>query len=145
MQGVKRMQGVERGVYRHRLCPAEDQARQLARTFGRLRCVHNWALALRTEARFVRHERIDDAETDQLLVRMKKEPEKSWLDDASSVPLRQALWASEWRVRELPRGPRLVPALPPEARPAGRHPSHRRVPVETRDPRARHDGVDMGA
>ena len=33
----------------------------------------------------------DYAETDRLLVRMKKEPEKSWLGDVSCVPLGQAL------------------------------------------------------
>ena len=56
--------------------------------------MYNWALALRTErteAWFDRHERIDYAETDRLLVRMKKEPEKSWLAAVSCVPLQQTL------------------------------------------------------
>ncbi len=54
-----------------------------------MRYVYNWALALRTEAWFDRHERIDYAETDRLLVRMKREPEKSWLAAVSCVPLQQ--------------------------------------------------------
>ena len=56
-----------------------------------MRYVYNWALALRTEAWFDRHERIDYAETDRLLVRMKREPEKSWLAAVSCVPLQQTL------------------------------------------------------
>ncbi len=34
---------------------------------------------------------MDDAETDRLLVRMKRDPEKSWLAEASCVPLHTAL------------------------------------------------------
>jgi putative transposase len=85
------MQSTGRKAYQYRFYPTEAQARELARTFGCVRYVYNWALALRTEAWFERHERIDYAETDRLLVRMKKDPEKSWLADVSCVPLQQAL------------------------------------------------------
>ncbi len=67
------MQRMERKAYKYRFYPTADQARELARTFGCVRYVYNWALALRTEAWFDRHERIDYTETDRLLVRMKKE------------------------------------------------------------------------
>ena len=63
---------MERKAYKYRCYPTADQARELARTFGCVRYVYHWALALRTEAWFDRHERIDYAETDRLLVRMKK-------------------------------------------------------------------------
>ncbi len=85
------MQGMERKAYKYRFYPTEDQARELARTFGCVRYVYNWALALRTEAWFDRHERIDYVDSAAALVSMKKEPEKSWLADVSCVPLQQAL------------------------------------------------------
>ena len=88
------MQRMERKAYKYRFYPTADQARELARTFGCVRYVYNWALALRTdrtEAWFDRHERIDYTETERLLVRMKKEPEKSWLAAVSCVPLQQTL------------------------------------------------------
>ena len=85
------MQDMERKAYKYRFYPTEDQSRELARTFGCVRYVYNWALALRTEAWFDRQERIDYAETDRLLVRMTKEPEKSWLAAVSCVPLQQTL------------------------------------------------------
>ena len=134
------MQGMERKAYKYGFYPTEDQSRELARTFGCLRYVDNWALALRTEARLDRHERIDHGETDRLPVRMKKEPEKSWLADVSCVPLPQALRHRQCRIRQLLRGPRQVPALPPQARPAKRHIPHRRLPVERRGAHAGQDG-----
>ncbi len=84
------MQGVERMVYQYRFYPTDDQARELARILGCVRYVYNWGLALRTEAWFEHHERIDDAETDRLLVRTKRDPEKSWLAEVSCVPLHKA-------------------------------------------------------
>lgn len=71
------MQGREHNVYKHRFYPSEEQARELARTCGCVRYVYNWALAMRTEAWFEHHVRIEYAETDRLLVRMKNEAEKS--------------------------------------------------------------------
>ncbi len=82
---------MERKAYKYRFYPTEDQARELARTLGCVRYVYNWALALRTEAWFERHERIDYAETDRLLVRMKKDPDRAWLAEVSCVPLQQSL------------------------------------------------------
>ena len=85
------MQGMERKAYKDRFYPTEEQARELARTFGCVRYVYNWALALRTEAWFERHERIDYVDLAAALVRLKKEPEKSWLAEVSCVPLQQSL------------------------------------------------------
>ena len=44
------MQRMERKAYKYRFYPTEDQTRELARTFGCVRYVYNWALSLRTEA-----------------------------------------------------------------------------------------------
>ena len=85
------MQGMERKVYKYRFYPTADQERELAQTFGCVRYVYNWALSLRTEAWFERHERIDYMDSAAALVRMKKAPEKSWLAEVSCVPLQQAL------------------------------------------------------
>jgi len=82
---------MERRAYRYRFYPTAEQARELARTFGCVRYVYNWALALHTQAWFERRERIDYAETDRMLVRMKREPDKAWLAEVSCVPLQQAL------------------------------------------------------
>ncbi len=82
------MQGMERKAYKYRSYPTDDQARGLAQTFGYVRYVYNGRPALRTEAWFGHHERIDDAETDRLLVR---DPETSWLAEVSCVPLQQDL------------------------------------------------------
>ncbi len=60
---------MERTAYKYRVYPTGDQSRELAQTFGRVQYVYNGALALRTQAWFEHHERIDDAETDRLLVR----------------------------------------------------------------------------
>ena len=43
------MQRMERKAYKYRFYPIADQARELARTFGCVRYVYHWALALRTE------------------------------------------------------------------------------------------------
>ncbi len=84
-------QSTERKAYKYRFYPTEDQAREPAQTFGCVRYVYNGALALQTQAWFERHERIDSAETDRPLMRMKKEPKTSWLAEVSCVPLQQAL------------------------------------------------------
>ncbi len=85
------MQGMERKGYKYRFDPTEDQARERAWSFGCVRYVYNGVLAPRTEAWFEHHKRIDYAETDRLLVRMKRDVEKSWLTKVSCVPLQEAL------------------------------------------------------
>ena len=91
--GVRRgiMQNMEHRAYKYRFYPIDDPARERVRTFGRVRCVYNGAHALRTEAWCDRQERIDYAEPDRLLVRRKKEVEKSWLAEVSCVPRQKTL------------------------------------------------------
>ncbi len=78
---------MERRAYKYRVYPTDEPARELTRILGCVRYVYNGALALRTQAWFDRHERIDYAGTDRLLVRMKKKPETSWLAAVACVPL----------------------------------------------------------
>lgn len=86
------MQGMERQAYKYRCHPAADQVRELARTCGGVRCVDGGAPVPRTAAWIERQERIDHAETDQRMLRMKQEPEKPWLAEASCVTPLQQVW-----------------------------------------------------
>lgn len=119
------MRTMERRAYKYRCQRTEEEAREPARSFGCVRYVYSRAFTLRTEARFERHERGDHAETDRLPVRMKREADKAWLAEVSCVPLQQALSPPQRCVRQPLRGPRQVPALPAQARPAERAISHR--------------------
>jgi putative transposase len=78
-------------AYRYRCYPTPEQALVLARTFGCVRFVYNWALRLRTDAYAERHEHVSYAETSAALTALKREPETAWLNEVSSVPTQQAL------------------------------------------------------
>lgn len=74
----------------YRVYPTDDQAKQLAQTFGCVRYIWNWALNLRGIG-FKNGERIGHRQTDLRLTLLKKQPEVAWLNDVSSVPLQQSL------------------------------------------------------
>ena len=74
-----------------RCYPTDTQAAHLARTFGCVRYVYNWALHLRSEAYTQQQMRIGYAETDKRLTQLKRQPETQWLQEVSCVPLQQAL------------------------------------------------------
>src|SRR5690349_9197888 len=78
-------------TYCYRCYPTPDQETILARTFGCARFVYNWALRLRTDAYYERHERIGYHEASAALTSLKQQPETAWLNEVSSVPLQQAL------------------------------------------------------
>ncbi|MEO3743357.1 RNA-guided endonuclease TnpB family protein [Plantactinospora sp. B5E13] len=78
-------------AFKYRFYPSEEQAAELARTFGCVRLVYNMALAARTEAWTLRQERINYNTTSALLTGWKKTEELAFLNDVSSVPLQQAL------------------------------------------------------
>jgi putative transposase len=73
-----------------RCYPTPDQEQHLARTFGCVRYVWNWALRLRSDG-LRNGERIGYPETDKRLTLLKKQPETAWLNEVSSVCLQQAL------------------------------------------------------
>jgi len=78
-------------AYRYRCYPTHEQAITLARTFGAARFVYNWALRLRTDAYYERQERVSYADTSAALTALKREPDRAWLNEVSSVPTQQAL------------------------------------------------------
>ncbi|WP_025272235.1 RNA-guided endonuclease InsQ/TnpB family protein [Haloglycomyces albus] len=78
--------------YRFRLYPTAPQRRQLARTFGCVRTVHNDAIAARRAAYAAGRKYPSSvllAKT--LITEAKKTPEREWLAEVSAVVLQQAL------------------------------------------------------
>ena len=78
-------------AYRFRFYPTPEQETLLAQTFGCVRVVYNHMLHLRSEAWEQRQERMGYNDTSAALTLLKKQPEYTWLNDVSSVPLQQAL------------------------------------------------------
>ncbi len=77
--------------FKYRFYPTVEQKIQLAQTFGCTRFVYNWALALRTDSYYQENKSLSYQDTSNALTKLKKEPDKSWLKDVSSVPLQQGL------------------------------------------------------
>jgi putative transposase len=98
-------------AYRYRCYPTPEQASVLARTFGCARFVYNWALRLRTDAYYERHQRISYADTSAALTMLKREPQTVWLNDVSSVPTQQALRHLERAFRNFFEGRARYPAF----------------------------------
>ena len=98
-------------TYRYRCYPTPEQAGVLARTFGCARFVYNWALRLRTDAYYERHQRISYADTSAALTMLKREPQTVWLNDVSSVPTQQALRHLERAFRNFFEGRARYPAV----------------------------------
>lgn len=73
-----------------RCYPTPEQEQHLARTFGCVRYVWNWALRARTDT-FRAGERMGYPATDKALTLLKQQPETVWLNEVSSVCLQQAL------------------------------------------------------
>lgn len=96
------MRGVKR-AYKFRFYPTDEQAEQLARTFGCVRYVYNRALAERSRAWTQEQKRVTHADTDKMLTGWKRDPETAWLTEPSKGPLQatlrnlQAAFDSFWR------------------------------------------------
>jgi putative transposase len=80
-----------RTAYRCRAYPDEAQQQLLARTFGCVRLVWNRTLAARHVLYAAEGKSTSYAETDRALTALKKQPELTFLNEVSSVPLQQAL------------------------------------------------------
>lgn len=78
-------------AFRYRFEPTAEQAAQLARTFGCVRFVWNWALAERRRAYAVEGRSVGYVQTSAMLTALKADGEHDWLAEVSSVPLQQAL------------------------------------------------------
>ena len=81
---------VEKG-FKYRFFPTDDQAEQLARTFGCARYVYNQALELRTVSWQQEKKSVGYHETAAKLTEWKKEPDRTFLSEVSSVVLQQSL------------------------------------------------------
>ncbi|MCE2406850.1 MAG: helix-turn-helix domain-containing protein [Pseudomonadales bacterium] len=74
-----------------RLYPTSDQRRALAFQFGAMRWAYNFALHWRSEAWSARGERIRKRMTLDRLVELKVAEETTWLKEADSQALQQAV------------------------------------------------------
>src|SRR6266702_3169454 len=79
----------QKRAYQYRFYPTGEQEHLLARTFGCVRYIYNWALRLRTDAYYQNQQRIGYHDTSAQLTLLKKQT--PWLNEVSSVPLQQAL------------------------------------------------------
>jgi putative transposase len=77
--------------YKYRWYPTDQQAAELARTFGCVRLVYNKALEARTAAWHTGQRQLGYVGTSALLTGWKRTDELAFLNDVSSVPLQQAL------------------------------------------------------
>jgi len=78
-------------AFKYRFFPTDEQAEQLARTFGCARYVYNQALELRATAWRQEKKSIGYHETASKLTEWKKEPDRAFLSKVSSVVLQQSL------------------------------------------------------
>ncbi len=77
--------------FKFRFYPTKEQKIQLAQTFGCTGFVYNWALALSTDSYYQENKSLSYHDTSNALTKLKKEPDKLWLKEVSSVPLQQGL------------------------------------------------------
>ena len=85
------MKRKQKRAYRYRVYPTDEQKRLLARTFGCVRFVYNWALRRRRDAYHQEQVRIGYPETSALLTTFKQQEDYRWLNEVSCVPLQQTL------------------------------------------------------
>ena len=78
-------------AFKFRFFPTDEQAAQLAKTFGCARYVYNQALEFRSTAWWQERKSIGYHTTAAKLTEWKKQPEKAFLSEVSSVVLRQSL------------------------------------------------------
>jgi putative transposase len=83
--------GKVKRAYCYRFYPTDEQLQMLARTFGCVRWVYNWGLALRSRAYQQESKRLSYADLSACLPILKQQPETAWLAEVSSVPLQQSL------------------------------------------------------
>lgn len=81
----------QKRAYQYRCYPTPTQAHTLARTFGCVRYVYNWALRLRTDAYYQRQERLYYSDTSAAFTALRRQPETSWLSEVAYIPCQQSL------------------------------------------------------
>jgi putative transposase len=78
-------------AFKYRFYPTQSQETLLRRTMGCARLVYNRALSARTEAWYVKQERVGYDESSKMLTQWKKQDDLQFLNEVSSVPLQQGL------------------------------------------------------
>ncbi len=83
--------GSVKRAYRYRCYPTDEQKKLLARTFGCVRWVYNWALARKSRVYREEGKRLTYGDLSSCLPVLKQQQETAWLAEVSSVPLQQGL------------------------------------------------------
>lgn len=78
-------------AYKFRIYPTPEQETVLRKTIGSCRFVYNWALAQKREAWVTQKKSVSYNATSKSLTELKDSPEKTWLNEVSSVCLQQSL------------------------------------------------------
>jgi len=78
-------------AFKYRFYPTPEQTDLLERTFGCVRSVYNRLLDWRTQAYKQEQRRISFNDASAQLTALKKEPDRAYLNEVSSVPLQQCL------------------------------------------------------
>ena len=78
-------------AYKYRFYPTDEQAHNLACTFGCVRFVYNYALHRRKRSYFDHGVKLSTKDLSAAITALKKEEGAAWLKEVSSVPLQQAL------------------------------------------------------
>lgn len=78
-------------AYKYRCYPTDEQAKNLAQTFGCVRYIYNWALNSRKRAYFDQGIKLKTKDLSAALTDLKKAEGTTWLMSVSAVPLQQAL------------------------------------------------------
>ena len=78
-------------AYKYRFSPTDEQAHTLARTFGCVRFVYNWALSTSKVSYFQHGVSMNHNALSHALTALKQQEGTQWLKEVSSVPLQQSL------------------------------------------------------
>jgi putative transposase len=78
-------------AYKYRFYPTDEQAHNLAQTFGCVRFIYNYALNKRKRSYFDHGVKLYTKDLSAAITALKKEEGTAWLREVSSVPLQQAL------------------------------------------------------
>jgi putative transposase len=81
----------QKRAYQYRCYPTDEQEHILARTFGCVRFVYNWALRKKTDAYYQQGKRLYYAQLSSALTELKRREDTAFLNDVASVPLQQVL------------------------------------------------------
>ena len=77
--------------YNFRFYPTDAQKRSLAQMFGCVRVAFNWGLRCQLDALDAGDKMPSAYDLDKALTTLKKDADYRWLNDVSSVPLKQSL------------------------------------------------------